>query len=1205
MSQTEVQLIKDSTIVNADISNSAAIDVSKVTGAMPLAGGSFTNDVTFTGDSANIVFDKSDSALEFADNAKALFGTGNDLQIIHDGSNSFIAESGTGNLVISTTAGSIRIEKNTGEPMIHANVDGAVELYHDNSKKFETTSGGGTVTGRLLTDGVSMGDSEELLLGTGNDFKLRHDGTDNHIVSANGDINIQVADTENAIIAKPNGAVELYHNNVKKIETTANGIEVIGTITDDGTTHDGDVLFTGASANVLFDKSDSALEFADNAKAIFGSGNDLQIYHDGSSSYIDEVGTGSLKIQTNGTGVDIQKGSSETIARFIADGAVELYHNNSKKFETTSTGVTVTGSLTTTGNIDAGTANFLTDDNGKFISGSAGDLQIFHDATNSHITNSTGNLDVASGSNINLKVATSENAIVCTANGAVELYHNNSKKLNTESYGVNITGHCDVNGGDLTLEDNRKARFGNGDDLQIYHDGSNSYLVNTTGELNIRNQTRIKLRTDQFVLNNNANDESIIYAAANGAVELYHDNSKKFQTQSTGVRFVAAHTFMDDNFRARFGANDDLQIYHDGTNTKFDNTTGKLLINTSADLFGVLHGSDDAIISRVNGAVELYNNGSKKLETTSTGATVTGNLTANTLLSSKTSGAGLSFADNVELNLGTGDDLQIFHDGTNTMIDNDTGDLKISSSGTLRLRGDNVGIQNENQTETMAFFNVNGAAKLYFDNSERFETTSSGATVTGRLATDGVFIGDGGNNNTSLSIGANNDLRLFHDGSNSHILDRGTGSLLIKGDSVNIGADSGEFYFRGFENGSSVLRFDNSTKLETKSTGVIITGNDASGSENLGSFFFKTASGTVRGHFDTSNSRFALKDNILAAYGNSNDLQIYHDGTNSRIDNTTGALIVRTTNSFLVQSGNGGEVLIDADVNGGVNLYFDNSLKLNTNSNGVRFHGNLEGVDNDKIRLGNSEDLQIYHDGSNSVIEDSGTGNLNILTSALAVKNAAGNENMIVASQNGGVELYHNGTKKFETSSEGTKHTLSNDGTIRYDQTTTANNRFQNFQYSRSGSNRGDVSQIQLGEGNSSEGRINIKTSPPNAGMSGGVFISNGGTSFGSLSDIRLKTKVADISNALTDIAKIDTWKYTWNSDTSSTVHLGITAQSVNEVYPEVVEQTNTMNDDPKDTTEYLAVLHQELIPVCIAAIKELKSKVEELQSEVATLKAA
>ena len=58
MSQTEVQLIKDAVIVNADISNSAAIDVSKISGAMPLAGGSFTDDVTFTGASSNIVFDK-------------------------------------------------------------------------------------------------------------------------------------------------------------------------------------------------------------------------------------------------------------------------------------------------------------------------------------------------------------------------------------------------------------------------------------------------------------------------------------------------------------------------------------------------------------------------------------------------------------------------------------------------------------------------------------------------------------------------------------------------------------------------------------------------------------------------------------------------------------------------------------------------------------------------------------------------------------------------------------------------------------------------------------------------------------------------------------------------------------------------------------------------------------------------------------------
>jgi len=106
-----------------------------------------------------------------------------------------------------------------------------------------------------------------------------------------------------------------------------------------------DVTFDGATAgrDVVFDRSDNALEFADNAKAIFGLGSDLQIYHEGSSSYISEVGTGSLKITTNGTGVDIQKEFSETIARFIADGAVELYYDGTKKIETASGGISLTG----------------------------------------------------------------------------------------------------------------------------------------------------------------------------------------------------------------------------------------------------------------------------------------------------------------------------------------------------------------------------------------------------------------------------------------------------------------------------------------------------------------------------------------------------------------------------------------------------------------------------------------------------------------------------------------------------------------------------------------------------------------------------------------------------------------------------------------------------------------------------------------------
>mgnify|MGYP003113374588 CR=1 FL=1 len=111
-------------------------------------------------------------------------------------------------------------------------------------------------------------------------------------------------------------------------------------------TFTGDVTLTGAANNVVFDASDNALEFADNAKARFGASNDLEIYHDGSNSYIDEGGTGKLLLESNSE-IQLQiSGGAETTARFINNGAVELYHDNTKKFETTAAGVTVTGSVT-------------------------------------------------------------------------------------------------------------------------------------------------------------------------------------------------------------------------------------------------------------------------------------------------------------------------------------------------------------------------------------------------------------------------------------------------------------------------------------------------------------------------------------------------------------------------------------------------------------------------------------------------------------------------------------------------------------------------------------------------------------------------------------------------------------------------------------------------------------------------------------------
>ena len=92
---------------------------------------------------------------------------------------------------------------------------------------------------------------------------------------------------------------------------------------------------------------------SDNVKAKFGTGNDLQIYHDGTHSYISEAGTGPLRITSNGTGVLINKGTSESMGRFLTDGAVELFYDNALKIATTATGVDISGTVTA----DGGSAN--------------------------------------------------------------------------------------------------------------------------------------------------------------------------------------------------------------------------------------------------------------------------------------------------------------------------------------------------------------------------------------------------------------------------------------------------------------------------------------------------------------------------------------------------------------------------------------------------------------------------------------------------------------------------------------------------------------------------------------------------------------------------------------------------------------------------------------------------------------------------------
>ena len=107
-----------------------------------------------------------------------------------------------------------------------------------------------------------------------------------------------------------------------------------------GPTFTGDVTLTGASYNVVFDASDNALEFADNAEAVFGT--TLSIYNNGTNSYIKEAGSGKLYIQGNDLNIKNAAGT-ETLAYFSEGAEVGLYHATNLKLVTSATGINVTG----------------------------------------------------------------------------------------------------------------------------------------------------------------------------------------------------------------------------------------------------------------------------------------------------------------------------------------------------------------------------------------------------------------------------------------------------------------------------------------------------------------------------------------------------------------------------------------------------------------------------------------------------------------------------------------------------------------------------------------------------------------------------------------------------------------------------------------------------------------------------------------------
>jgi cytoskeletal protein CcmA (bactofilin family) len=140
---------------------------------------------------------------------------------------------------------------------------------------------------------------------------------------------------------------------------TGTSLDISGDIDVDGTTNLDNTDIDG-TLNVQGETTlQTHLNMGDNDKIKLGTSQDLEIYHDGNDSNVADVGTGTLLLKTDGAGIYLQKGSSETLAQFKTDAEVNLYYDNSKKFETTSSGVDITGGFTATDGCTITTANNL------------------------------------------------------------------------------------------------------------------------------------------------------------------------------------------------------------------------------------------------------------------------------------------------------------------------------------------------------------------------------------------------------------------------------------------------------------------------------------------------------------------------------------------------------------------------------------------------------------------------------------------------------------------------------------------------------------------------------------------------------------------------------------------------------------------------------------------------------------------------------
>ena len=217
-----------------------------------------------------------------------------------------------------------------------------------------------------------------------------------------------------------------------------------------------------------------------------------------------------------------------------------------------------------------------------------------------------------------------------------------------------------------------------------------------------------------------------------------------------------------DNNKAIFGAGSDLQIYHDGANSLIkDSGTGHIKILANDFRLQNVTESQAMIAADQGGAVTLYNNGSPKLATTSTGIDVTGTVTADGLTVSGASGTLATLnrvgSNGVYLNLAD-------NSGSNVFLGNSGGQFQVQTSGSSYANKMTVEANGD-----ISFYEDTGTTPKFFWDASAEQLIVGGSTAAGDAAADDLLIGQGsGNQGLSIYSGASSTGNLFFKDSSSN-----------------------------------------------------------------------------------------------------------------------------------------------------------------------------------------------------------------------------------------------------------------------------------------------------------------------------------------------------------------------------------------------------------------------------------------------------